>query len=183
MAVMTSAEVPTTQLDVPPAGRYLIDTERSAVTFTTRHFFGLGAVRGTLALRDGVISVADPVSGSAVSARVAASTFRSGNDARDAAVLSPRLLDAETYPGIAFSSTALVGERGQWLLRGELEVRGVTRLTEAVIGAVAVDAGGTLRASARLTVDRYAFGVTGYRGLAARRLTADLSIVARRQIA
>ncbi len=61
-----------------------------------------------------------------------------GNPARDAAVLSPSLLDAETYPSLSFTSTELVQAKGQeedqaaglWSLRGELEVRGVTRLVE-----------------------------------------------------
>jgi polyisoprenoid-binding protein YceI len=180
----------------PSAGRYRINPEHSTVTFATRHLFGLAPVRGTLALRDGTIGVADPVAGSTVQARVAASTFQSGNPVRDAAVLSSRLLNAGTYPALTFTSTDLLrdsggesvgepaGESGPWLLRGELEVRGVTRLVEARIDGVTVDPGGaSFRASARISVDRYAFGITGFRGLAARRLTIDLSIVAERAAA
>src|SRR5689334_22545350 len=92
---------------VPPAGRYRIDRERSTITISTRHLFGLGRVRATLALRDGHIQVTDPPAGSAVRASAATVSFRSGNDARDAAVLSPRLLDAAAYPSIVFTSTAL----------------------------------------------------------------------------
>jgi polyisoprenoid-binding protein YceI len=164
---------------IPPAGRYRIDAERSTITISTRHLFGLGRVRATLALRDGHIKVADPLAGSAVRAAAAAVSFRSGNDARDAAVLSPRLLDAAAYPSIAFTSTALENEDGRWLLRGQLEVRGTARPVEAVIEAEPAH-GGTLHASARLRVDRYAFGITAYRGLAARWLTVDLDITAER---
>jgi len=150
-------------------------------------------VRGTVALRDGTITLVRPVTGSAVHARAAASTFRSGSRPRDAAVLSPRLLDVQAYPSLTFTSTDLVlespwtpgREPGPWLLRGELEVRGVTRLVEAritVLPGAGASAGGqrdaTLRASARLSVDRYDFGLTAYRGLAARWLTIDVSIVA-----
>ncbi len=182
MAVMTQAEASSSRLDIPAPGRYRIDAEHSTVTFTTRHFFGLGAVRGTFGLRDGVVSVADPVTESGVWARVAASSFRTGNDARDATVLSPKLLGAEAYPSLTFNSTQLAREDGQWRLRGELEVRGVAQPAEARIGAVTVDeASGTLRASARLTIDRHAFGVSAYRGLAARTLTVDLAITARRE--
>ncbi len=162
---------------LPPAGRYRIDTERSTITISTRHLFGLGRVRATLALRDGHIRVADPLAGSAVRATAAAVSFRSGNDARDAAVLSPRLLDAATYPSIVFTSTALEERDGGWLLGGELEVRGTARPVETVIVAEPAS-GGTLYASARLRVDRFAFGVTAYRGLAARWLTVDIDLVA-----
>jgi len=101
----------------------------------------------------------------------------SGNGARDAAVLSPRLLDAAAYPTLSFTSTQLVDEQGQWSLRGELEVRGVTRLVEARITALRAEAA-TIRASARAGIDRYDFGITTYRGLAARRLIIDLDIIA-----
>jgi polyisoprenoid-binding protein YceI len=176
---------PSGDLDIPTAGRYRIDPGRSTLTVTTRHLFGLGAVRATLALRGGRITVADPVTRSTVEARAAAGTFRSGNDQRDAAVLSARLLDATTYPSLTFISTALKPETlpepdtepGRWLLRGELEVRGVSRPVEARIATIAANpAAGTLRASARLRVDRHAFGITGYRGLAARWLTIDIDI-------
>jgi polyisoprenoid-binding protein YceI len=180
MAVMTSAEISSQPLDIPDPGRYLIDPERSAVTLRTRHLFGLGPVRATLALRDGRIQVAAPPQASTVQARFAASTFQSGNPARDAAVLSARLLNAETYPSLSFTSTELVHVQGQWFLRGELEVRGVTRLVEARIDTLAVD-GATLRVSAQVAVDRYEFGITSFRGLAARRLTVDLAITALRE--
>jgi polyisoprenoid-binding protein YceI len=169
---------------IPPAGRYRIDPKRSTITISTRHLFGLGPVRATLALRDGRIQANDPPAGSAVRASAAAVSFHSGNDARDAAVLSPRLLDAATYPSLTFISTALEREsasdafpEGRWLLRGELEVRGVGRLVEAAIATVSAH-GGTLHATARLRVDRYDFGITAYRGLAARWLTVDLDITA-----
>jgi polyisoprenoid-binding protein YceI len=170
----THANVPAA---IPPAGSYRIDPERSTITIATRHLFGLGRVRATLALRDGRIQVTDPPDGAAVRASAAAVSFRSGNDTRDAAVLSPRLLDAATYPSIVFTSAALENRDGQWLLRGELEVRGTGRPVEAVIVAEPAH-GGTLHASARLRVDRYAFGITAYRGLAARWLTVDLDIIA-----
>ena len=181
---MTSASMSTSRLDVPRPGRYRIDAEHSTVTIRTRHLFGLGPVRATLALRDGRIQVTAPPEASTVQARFAASTFRSRNPAREAAVLSSRLLDAGTYPSLAFTSTELVQVKdraeGQWSLRGELEVRGVARLVEIWIRAVEADSA-TLRASARVSVDRYDFGITAYRGLAARRLTVDLAIVAHRE--
>jgi polyisoprenoid-binding protein YceI len=177
MAAMSQAQVLSKQFDVPRPGRYRVSPMDSTVTIRTRHFFGLGAVRATLALRDGRIVVAGPPESSAVQARFATSTFRSGNEARDAAVLSPKLLDAEAYQSLSFTSTGLASEQGQWSLRGELEVRGVTRLVEARITAVETD-GATLRASAQASIDRFDFGITTYRGLAARRLTVDLAVIA-----
>jgi len=184
MAVMNQAEAISKQLDVPRPGRYQISPALSTVTIRTRHLFGLGPVRATLALRDGRIVVTDPPEASIVQARFAVPTFESGNGTRDAAVLSPRLLDAEANPTISFISTDLVNEQGNWSLRGELEVRGAIQQAEVRIGALTVDdAGATIRANAEVTIDRYAFGITAYRGLAGRRLTVALSITANRATA
>ena len=180
MAVMTEAHTPSQQVNVPPPGRYRISAEASTVAIRTRHLFGLGPVRATLALRDGRIQVAAPPDASSVHVRFAASTFRSGNPARDAAVLSPRLLHAEACPSLTFTSTELIEDGGQWALRGEFEVRGVTRLVEARISAVS-ERDGALSAAARVVVDGYDFGLTAYRGLAARTLTVDLDITAHRE--
>ena len=181
MAVMTTADVSSPRIDIPPPGRYRISPAASTVTIRTRHFFGLGAVRATLDLRDGRILVAAPPAASAVQARFSAASFQSGNAARDAAVLSPRLLDAEAYPSLSFTSTDLLQEQGEWSLRGELEVRGVTRLVEARITALRAEAA-TIRASARAGIDRYDFGITTYRGLAARRLTVNFDVTAHREL-
>jgi polyisoprenoid-binding protein YceI len=164
-----------------PAGRYRVDPGRSTISFTTRHLFGLAAVHGTLALRDGSVSVADPVTGSAVRASAAASTFASGNPARDAAVLSARLLDAARHPSLTFASTGLTSAAGEWQLAGDLAVRGVSRPVQARITAVSVrENGAVIGVHARFEVDRYAYGITAFRGLAARRLTIDVDILARR---
>jgi polyisoprenoid-binding protein YceI len=164
---------------IPSQGRYQIDPARSSVAFTTRHLFGLGPVRGTLALRDGEIHVADPVTGSAARARIGSASFHTGNPARDATVLSPRLLDAEAHPYLRFSSTGLEQADGRWVLRGELEVRGTCCPLDVRIEQ-ASSTGGTLRVAASATVDRYAFDVTGFRGLAARRLQVRLDVIAER---
>ncbi|MGH3261793.1 MAG: YceI family protein [Trebonia sp.] len=179
---MTTAAAPSERIQVPAAGRYRIDRAESTVTFATRHLFGLAPVHGTFELRDGVVDVAERVTDSAAWARVSASSFHTGNDARDATVLSAKLLDADTHHSLAFASTAVAEERGSWLLRGELEVRGVARLAQARIDELTIaDAGATLRATARVEIDRYAFGLTAYRGLAARRVTVTLNVTAHRE--
>ena len=180
MAVMSQTEISAQPLDIPRPGRYLISPGHSSAVIRTRHLFGLGAVHAALDLRDGRIVVAEQPESSAVQARFAVPSFQSGNGARDAAVLSPRLLDAEAFPSLTFTSTQLIQENGQWTLRGELEVRGVARLTEARITALHAD-GAAFSASARAVIDRYDFGITAYRGLAARKLTVDLTVVAHRE--
>jgi polyisoprenoid-binding protein YceI len=181
MAVMSQTELSTQPLDTPRPGRYLISPEHSAAVLRTRHLFGLGAVRATLDVRDGRVAVTEPPQSSTVQVRFSVASFQSGNGSRDAAVLSPRLLSAEDFPAITFTSTELAQqEDGHWALRGELEVRGVARPVEARITALHAD-GATFRASAQAVIDRYDFGITAYRGLAARTLTVDITVVAHQE--
>ena len=177
---MSQTDISAQPLDIPQPGRYKISPEHSSAVIRTRHLFGLGAVHAALDLRDGRIWVGEPPESCAVHARFAVPSFQSGNGARDAAVLSPRLLDAEAFPTISFISTELAQENRTWTLRGELEVRGVSRLVEARVTALHAD-GATFRASAQAVIDRYDFGITAYRGLAARSLTVDLTVVAKRE--
>jgi len=59
-------------------------------------------------------------------------------------------------------------------------VRGVARLVEAPITALRAD-GPALTATAQAVIDRYDFGITAYRGLAARKLTVEVTVVAHRE--
>jgi polyisoprenoid-binding protein YceI len=91
----------------PQPGRYEIDTSRSAVTFRTRHMFGLAPVRGSFAIRTGTIDVAEPLTDPRIHAETETASFRTGNEQRDSNVRSARLLDAGGYPVMtAFTARA-----------------------------------------------------------------------------
>lgn len=162
-----------------PAGTYRLDPLRSTVTFTTRHLFGLRRVEGTFALRGGEVRVGDPLEDSAVSAVIAADSFTSGNPRRDADVRSAKLLGAAAHPDIAFTSDRLERTAEGWVVHGTLRALATSRPIALRIDRVhASTAEVALRAQAR--IDRYAFGVTGAKGFAARHLDLQLAIVARR---
>ena len=163
----------------PAPGTYRIDAARSAITFTTRHLFGLGPVRGRFDLRDGEIRVTDPVHESSARAKISAASFRTGNPSRDGAVRSPRLLDVGAHPDITFISRRLDQAGGRWVLHGLLSVRGKAHPVELLIEE-AQPTGPDLRLQASVRLDRYDFGITKARGLAARHLSLELDIVAHR---
>ena len=153
----------------PRLGRYEIDPSRSAVTFRTRHLFGLAPVRGRFAIRGGTVDIAEPLADSVIHAEIETASFRTGNAQRDASVLAPRVLDPEHHPIITFDS-----ERpGTRDIPGTLTVLGVTRAVRLRVTELTVAPGSfTARATAR--IDRAEFGVTAYRGLAGRYL--DMSV-------
>jgi polyisoprenoid-binding protein YceI len=152
------ATTPDIAATTPRLGRYEIDA-------------GLAPVRGSFAIRGGTVDIAEPLAASVVHAQIESVSFRTGNGQRDAAVRSPRVLDAEHHPFITFDS-----ERpGTRDIPGTLTVRGVTRAVRLRVTDVTVAPGSfTVRATAR--IDRTEFGVTAYRGLAGRYL--DMSVEA-----
>ncbi len=157
---------------IPAPGRYEIDTSCSAVTFTTRHLFGLAPVRGSFAFRAGMIDVGEPLTDSSVYVQIDPASFRTHNGQRDDAVRSERLLDTDRYPVITFRSEGLDGPA----LTGTLTVRNVTLPVTLSIERTAVTTRWfSTRASTR--IDRTQFGVTAYRGMAGRYL--DMTIEAR----
>ncbi|WP_192809660.1 YceI family protein [Actinomadura rudentiformis] len=168
-----------TSVGVPAAGDYRIDPESSAVAFTTRHLFGLAAVQGSFHLHDGHIHVADPTQESWTRAAISAASVQTGNPNRDASIRSPRLLATADHPDITFTSSRLGQTDGHWVLHGDLSVRGMSRPIQVHIDDV--HAGETrIRLHATARVDRHAFGITRYRGLAARHLTLRLDVIADR---
>ncbi|MFF4507527.1 YceI family protein [Streptomyces sp. NPDC001401] len=164
----------------PAPGRYAIDVPRSEITFTTKHMFGLGTVRGSFRLRGGTISLAEPLTGSRVEAVADASSFDTGNKNRDRQVLSKTLLDTDGYPDIVFTSTgAELDESGAWALQGLLTAHGVRAPVTFTVATAEVD-GDEIAVEATATVDRYAHGVTRLKGMAGRRLQLTATVRARR---
>jgi polyisoprenoid-binding protein YceI len=161
---------PETQV-TPGPGRYEIDTSCSAVTFRTRHLFGLAPVRGSFAIRAGTIDVAEPLVGSSVYVQIDAASFRTGNEQRDSNVRSERLLDAGRYPDITFGSEGMDGPA----LTGTLTVRNVTMPVSLSIEQSTVTPR-SFNVLATTRIDRNEFGVTAYRGLAARYLDMTVEV-------
>jgi polyisoprenoid-binding protein YceI len=158
----------------PQLGHYEIDVSRSRVKFRTRHMFGLGPVRGTLAIRSGSADIAEPLADSAIHAEIDTASFTTGNRQRDRSVLSTRFLDAARFPVISFRNGHVSADGGT--VRGTLIVREVSRPVSLSIGPVTI-AAQSFTASATVRVDRTEFGVTAMPGLAGRYL--DLTVEVR----
>lgn len=156
---------------IPRPGRYEIDISYSAVTFRTRHLFGLAPVRGSFAIRAGTIDVEEPLARSSAFVQIDAASFRTGNRQRDDQVRSERLLDTDRYPVITFQSEGVDG----LALPGTLTVRNVTMPVALSIDQTAARAR-WFNARASLRIDRNEFGVTAYRGMAGRYLDMTIDV-------
>ena len=170
----------TGQIQIPPAGTNLLDPDRSTVAFTTRHMFGAGAVKGTFTVASGEVVVTAPPTGSSVYVEIHAGSFDSGSRRRDKDVHSKRFLHVEKYPVITFRTTEVRRQPdGTWTLLGTLTARGGPAPVELAVTS-ATAAGSSLSITASGTVDRYAHGITGAKGMAARHLRIEISANASR---
>jgi polyisoprenoid-binding protein YceI len=176
---MTHASLANSQASfyVPAAGRYLLSQGTSVVTFRTRHLFGLSSVTGTMDITSGEISIDPAVLHAAVTGTISAASFSSGNRGRDRDVRSRRFLDTDHHPDITFRAGALRHDQGRWVLAGELTVRQVTSPVTLAISSVE-PAGTGFLACATTRIDRYAYGVTAAKGVAARYLDVTVTAVA-----
>jgi polyisoprenoid-binding protein YceI len=123
----TGATAATMPLPLPlPPGRWARDPYHSAVNFTVRHL-GISKVRGRFTEFDAELVVGETLDDSVVTATVVLASIDTGNADRDAHVLSPELLDAESRPTMAFRSTRITGQGEEWVMAGELTIGEVTR--------------------------------------------------------
>lgn len=149
--------------DLPAPGTYDIDGSHTHVGFAVKHF-GLSKVRGEFQKLDGTITIADPAENSSVTVTIAADSFNSRDEGRDAHIHSADFLDVDNFPSLTFVSTGLRQDGDDWVVTGDLTIRDVTRPVELATefeGAIDDPFGlERIAFSARTEIDRTDFGLT-----------------------
>ena len=112
----------TTQLST---GTWAIDPVHSSINFWVRHLM-VSRVRGKFDTFSGAIVVAEDGTPS-VHAEIAVDSVNTGNDQRDAHVKSADFFDVEKYPVATFTSSAVESNGNNYVLRGELTLKGVSK--------------------------------------------------------
>ncbi len=109
-------------------GTWEIDPTHSTIGFVARHAM-VAKVRGGFSDFTGTLNLdgADPAKSSA-SLTIVASSFNSNNAERDAHVKSADFLDADQFPTITFTSTAVTTKGDDdFIVTGDLTIHGVTK--------------------------------------------------------
>jgi polyisoprenoid-binding protein YceI len=112
----------TTQLT---AGTWAIDPAHSSINFWVRHLM-VSKVRGKFDNFSGAIVIAEDGTPS-VRAEIAVDSVNTGNSQRDGHIRSADFFDVEKYPVATFTSGAVESNGDNYVLRGELTLKGVTR--------------------------------------------------------
>jgi polyisoprenoid-binding protein YceI len=151
------------ETELPPAGTYELDVAHTTVEFVGRHM--LSKTRGRFTDFKGRIVVGDTPESSSVDVEIDAGSIQTNTEKRDEHLKSGDFLELETYPTIAFKSTAVrrTGD-DKFELDGDLTIKDVTRpvtLTGEFLGhGKGMQGDAMFGASARTTIDREEYGMT-----------------------
>jgi polyisoprenoid-binding protein YceI len=151
-----------TQIPGYAVGTWDIDPVHSDVSFTVRHMM-VSKVRGRFATFSGEIVTVEDFTGSTVAATIDASSIDTGTEQRDEHIRSADFFDVANHPTWTFRSTGLRANGDDYVLDGELTIKGVTRPVALAleVNGFGPDAYGGTRAgfSASTTINRSDFGV------------------------
>ena len=145
------------------AGTWTIDASHSEVSFTVRHM-AVSKVRGRLGSVSGEIVTSQDPASSAVTAEVDVTTVTTFNEQRDGHIKSGDFFEIENHPTASFRSTSLTHDGDDFVLTGDLTLKGVTQpITLGLeVSGFGPDAYGGTRAgfSAKGTINRRDFGLS-----------------------
>ncbi|WP_433473507.1 YceI family protein [Spirillospora sp. CA-142024] len=108
------------------AGTWTIDPAHSGVGFTIRHLM-VSKVRGRFGTFEGTIVTGADVLDSSVTATIDLTSIDTGNAQRDEHVRSADFLDVAKHPSMTYRSTGLRPDGDDYVLDGELTLRGITK--------------------------------------------------------
>ena len=117
-----------TAVEIPGyvAGSWTIDPVHSEVSFVVRHMM-VSKVRGRFDKFEGTITTAENPLASVVVADVDLGSVNTGNETRDNHIRSEDFFHIEKHPTMTFRSTGIRPDGDEFLLDGDLTLRGVTK--------------------------------------------------------
>ena len=145
------------------AGTWAIDPNHSDVAFVVRHLV-VSKVHGRFDAYEGTIVTDEDLTRCSVSVTIQAASVDTHLAIRDNQVRSADFLDADNFPTITFTSTAIRGEQNRYRVDGDLTIRGTTRTVtlDLIVNGFTPDTFGDTRMSISATADinRNDFGVS-----------------------
>lgn len=147
--------------DLTP-GVWAVDASHSRVGFVARHLM-ITKVRGNFAEFDAAVEITGDPLQSSVRATVQLASVSTGDTGRDDHLRSADFFDVEQFPTMTFVSTGLKADGDDYVLLGDLTIKGVTRPVEFELefDGVSPDPWGGTRAgfSAEAEVNRKDWGL------------------------
>ena len=143
-------------------GTWTIDPVHSDVSFSVRHMM-VSKVKGRFGAFSGTIVTAENPLESKVTAEIDLSSIDTNNGQRDDHIRSADFFEVEKYPTMTYTSTSVVADGDDYVLQGQLSLKGVTKnvALKLELNGFGPDAYGGIRAgfSASTEISRKEFGV------------------------
>lgn len=143
-------------------GTWQIDPTHSDVSFSVRHMM-VSKVKGRFGAFSGTIVTAENPLESTVTAEIDASSIDTNSEQRDNHIRSADFFEVEKYPSITFTSSSVEPNGDDYLVRGDLSIKGNTRTVplKLELNGFGPDAFGGTRAgfTATTEISRKEFGV------------------------
>ncbi len=108
------------------AATWTIDPVHSEVGFSVRHMM-VSKVRGRFGKFSGEIVTGEDPAGSSVTAEIDLTSINTGNEQRDGHIQSADFFEVESYPTMTYKSTGVRVEDGEYIVDGDLTLKGVTK--------------------------------------------------------
>ena len=145
------------------AGTWDIDPVHSEVGFSVRHM-AVSKVRGRFDKFEGVIVTGEDPLSSTVTASIDATSINTNQEQRDGHIKSADFFEVEAHPTWTFTTTGVKADGDDYLLTGDLTIRGVTKpvTLKLEVSGFGPDAYGSTRVgfSAAGEINRHDFGVS-----------------------
>ena len=119
---------PSTETTIPgyEAATWNIDPIHSEVGFSVRHMM-VSKVRGRFTTFSGQFVTGDNPADSSVTAEIDLSSINTGQEQRDEHIKSADFFEVEKYPTMTYKSTGIRVEDGEYIVDGDLTLKGVTK--------------------------------------------------------
>ncbi len=173
-------------------GTWTLDPTHSEVSFTVKHLM-ISKVRGTFETFDVTIVTAEDPHDSTIEATIDVASVNTGVEARDQHLRTSDFFLVDEHPVMTFRSTSFSGEPDDFIVTGDLTMRGVTKSValKGEFGGIVTDGYGQTKAGATATtrINRHDFGVSWNNALEAGgmtlgdevTITLDLQVVLQKQ--
>jgi len=144
--------------------KWTLDPTHSELQFKVKHLM-ITTVTGNLkSFSSELTSDGDDFTSAAISFKGDISSIDTGNTDRDNHLKSGDFFDAEKFPSIEFSSTAVEKDGSDYIVKGDLTIKGITKPVKltAEFGGIATDPWGNTKAGFTLSgkINRSEFGLT-----------------------
>ena len=145
------------------AGTWVLDPSHSEVAFSVRHMM-ISKVRGTFGVKSATIVAPENPLEARIEASVDVASVDTNDEGRDNHLRSADFFNVENHPTMEFVSTGVRYEGGDFLVDGDLTIRGTTKPVTFTVefGGFGTDPWGNYKAGATATtvINREEFGLT-----------------------